>query len=192
MEKSTSIKEMAKALISFHVKMDTVKKDATNPFFKSKYASLSNILEAIQVPMEEAGIAFTQFPNGEHGLTTILMHGESGEYLQSDYIMHPAKNDPQGQGSALTYQRRYALSAILGLNIDDDDDANTATHGGKNPAEAVENNKPWLNADSKEFAGAIDKIRAGKSSITALRNYFKISKLVEEKLISSAREIQPA
>jgi hypothetical protein len=188
MEKSTSIKEMAKALISFHVKMDTVKKDATNPFFKSKYASLSNILEAIQVPMEEAGIAFTQFPNGEHGLTTILMHGESGEYLQSDYIMHPAKNDPQGQGSALTYQRRYALSAILGLNIDDDDDANTATHGGKNPAEAVENNKPWLNENTKEFTGAVDKWKPGFSRISDLRTYFKITKAIEEKLLTAVKE----
>ena len=53
MEKSTSIKEIGKALISFHLKVDTVKKDATNPFFKSKYASLSNILEAIQIPLEE-------------------------------------------------------------------------------------------------------------------------------------------
>lgn len=182
MEKSNSIKEIAKALIQFHLKVETVKKDATNPFFKSKYASLSNILDAILIPLEESGLSFSQLPTGENGLTTILMHGESGEYLQSDYTMQPVKNDPQGKGSVITYQRRYALSAILGLNIDEDDDGNTATHGGKNPQEAVENNKPWLNENSKEFNGAVEKLKAGKSSIKALREYFKISKTVEEKL----------
>lgn len=182
MEKSNSIKEIAKALIQFHIKVETIKKDATNPFFKSKYASLSNILEAIQIPLEESGLSFSQLPTGENGLTTILMHGESGEYLQADYTMQPVKNDPQGKGSVITYQRRYALSAILGLNIDEDDDGNAGTHGGKTPEQAVENNKPWLNENSKEFTGAVEKLKAGKSSIKALREYFKISKAVEEKL----------
>lgn len=186
MQKSESIKNIAAALMLFHLKVDKVKKDATNPFFKSKYASLPNVLEAICDPLDESGLAFSQFPNGENGLTTILMHAESGEYLMADYTMKPVKDDPQGKGSAITYQRRYALSAILGLNIDDDDDANMATHGGKTPAEAEDNNKPWLNKDSKEFAGAVEKIKAGKSSITALRAYFKISKAIEQELIKQS------
>lgn len=182
MQKSESIKNLASALITFHVKVDKVKKDASNPFFKSKYASLSNILEAINEPLNESGLSFAQFPSGENGLSTILMHADSGEYIEADYTMQPVKNDPQGKGSVITYQRRYALSAILGLNIDEDDDANTATHGGKSPAEAEENNKPWLNENTKEFTGAVDKMKAGKSSITALRQYFKISKQIEQKL----------
>lgn len=189
MTKSESIKNIAKALITFHIKVDKVKKDAKNPFFKSTYASLSNILEAINEPLIESGLSFTQFPSGENGLTTTLMHAESGEFMESDYTMKPVKDDPQGKGSVITYQRRYALAAVLGLNIDEDDDANTGTHGGKNPAEAEENNKPWLNKNTKEFEGAVEKMRLGKSSIEALRKFFKISKAVEKELIDQSQNV---
>lgn len=184
MQKSESLKNISAALIQFHIKVDKVGKDATNPFFKSKYASLSNILEAINFPLIESGLSFSQLPSGENGLTTILMHAESGEYLESTYEMKPVKDDPQGRGSVITYQRRYALAAVLGLNIDEDDDGNTATHGGTTPEKAAENNLPWLNEGTKEFEGAIEKLKAGKSSIKALRQYFKISKKIEEKLNS--------
>lgn len=126
MNKSNSIGAIAKALAAFHVKVGKIKKDATNPFFKSKYASLSNILDAITIPLAESGLTFTQFPTEDNGLISILMH-ESGEFIESCYSMKPVKDDPQGRGSALTYQRRYALAAILGLNIDEDDDGNAAT-----------------------------------------------------------------
>lgn len=184
-QKSESIKGISSALIQFHIKVDTIKKDATNPFFKSKYASLSNILDAIQVPLEESGLSFSQLPTGESGLTTILMHSETGEYLMSDYQMQPVKNDPQGKGSVITYQRRYALSAILGLNIDEDDDANAATHGGKTPEQAIDNNKPWLNKGSKEFDGAVKKLKAGTTTIAKIREVMKVSKEVE-KLLNDA------
>ena len=185
MQKSESIKNIAAALITFHVKVDNIKKDAINPFFKSKYASLSNILEGIADPLTESGLTFVQFPTGENGLTTTLMHADSGEFMSSDYTMKPVKDDPQGKGSVITYQRRYALSAILGLNIDEDDDANTATHGAATPEKAEDVNKPWLNESSIEFAGAVEKMKAGKSSIEALRKFFKISKATEQKLKES-------
>lgn len=186
MNKSTTIGELAKALAVFHLKVDTVKKDAKNPFFKSSYASLSNILDSINDPLIESGLSFSQFPDGDNGLTTILMHGESGEFIESTYSMRPVKDDPQGRGSVITYQRRYALAAILGLNIDEDDDGNTATFGGKTPQDAEENNKPWLNEKSPEFNGAVEKLKSGKSSIPALRQYFKISKQMEIILTKAA------
>lgn len=88
MTKSESIKEIAGALITFHLKVENIKKDSTNPFFKSKYASLSNILDAISTPLEESGLSFSQLPTGDSGLTTILMHSKSGEYLQADYPLY--------------------------------------------------------------------------------------------------------
>lgn len=127
MEKSQSIKELSKALALFHTQVGKIKKDANNPFFKSKYATLSNILDVIQEPLQKSGLIFTQFPDGENGLTSILVHPESDQYLQATYNMHPVKNDPQSMGSAITYARRYALGAILGLNIDEDDDGNAAS-----------------------------------------------------------------
>ncbi len=179
MKHSESLKNIAAALIIFHVKVETVKKDASNPFFKSKYASLSNILDAINDPLIESGLCFSQFPTGENELNTILLHAESGEYMMGAYTMKPVKNDPQGMGSVITYQRRYALAAILGLNIDDDDDGNAGTHGGKTPSEAAENNKPWLNKGTKEFDGAVAKIKAGKTTIAKIREVMKVSKEVE-------------
>lgn len=190
MQKSESIKCIAKALLLFHMKVDIIKKDANNPFFKSKYASLSNILENIQLPLSESGLSFSQIPTGEGGLTTILMHGESGEYLIGEYVMKPSKNDPQGIGSAITYQRRYALCAILGLNIEEDDDGNNASGKGDNKKpkeEAKDSGLPWLNEGTDQFKGALEKMKAGKSSIDALKKYFKISKATEQKLIELSK-----
>lgn len=125
--KSDSIVEISKALLNFQKSISKVTKDSSNPFFKSKYASLSIILDTIKKPLIDNGLVFTQFPVSENKLCTILIHTESGEYFEGTYKMTPSKNDPQGQGSVITYQRRYALGAILGLNIDEDDDGNKAS-----------------------------------------------------------------
>lgn len=127
METSPTIGAIAAALIIFHKEVGVVKKSETNPFFKSKYADLSAVITAIDEPLEKAGLAYTQFPTGQNELTTMLMHAESGEWIKGSFTMTPTKNDPQGQGSVITYQRRYALGAILGLNIDEDDDGNKAS-----------------------------------------------------------------
>lgn len=125
---SDSVRSIAGALLKFSAEMGIIYKSDDNPFFKSKYASLATILSAIKQPLQDAGLSFVQFPTGENGLTTILMHSASGEWMEGTFTMKPVKNDPQGQGSAITYQRRYALGAILGLNIDEDDDANNASN----------------------------------------------------------------
>ena len=130
MEKSESIKELATALCKFQGAVEKVRKSETNPFFKSKYADLSSILDVIRIPLSENGLSFVQFPKDKNGLETMLMH-TSGEWMSATYEMKPTKDDPQGLGSAITYQRRYALGAILGLNIDDDDDGNAASKQNK-------------------------------------------------------------
>jgi hypothetical protein len=126
MNKSESIKNIAGALVDFQSSVSKVAKESNNPFFKSKYASLANILDTIQKPLSECGLAISQFPDG-NALTTILLHADSGEWMESSYVMPVAKqNDPQAMGSAMTYARRYALGSILNLNIDDDDDGEKA------------------------------------------------------------------
>jgi hypothetical protein len=126
MEKSESIKNLAIALCEFQGAVEKIKKTETNPFFKSKYASLADILNVIRQPLADNGLSFVQFPKGKYSLETMLLH-VSGEWLSESYEMEPTKHDPQGAGSVITYQRRYALGAILGLNIDIDDDANSAS-----------------------------------------------------------------
>jgi ERF superfamily len=125
METSPEIKNIAKALNDWHAKAITVTKDAINPHFRSKFTSLDNMIESIRHPLVSCGLSFAQFPDGD-GLTTILIH-TSGEWLKSTANLKLAKEDPQGQGSAYTYGRRYALAAMLGLAADEDDDGNAAT-----------------------------------------------------------------
>lgn len=125
--KSDSIVNLATSLCAFQNNIGKISKDSKNPFFKSKYASLSNILDAINQPLQDAGLILTQHPD-EDKLTTILIDKNSGEYIQSSYSMPVAKqNDPQALGSSITYARRYAIGSILVLNIDDDDDGNMAS-----------------------------------------------------------------
>jgi hypothetical protein len=174
--KSTSINELAKALVVFHLKVDTIKKDAKNPFFKSTYASLSNILDGINEPLIECGLSISQFPSGDYGLTTILMH-ESGEYIESEYQMRPVKDDPQGRGSCITYQRRYAIASVLSLNIDEDDDGNQATHGKSNPED---DNREWLNKGEK-FNKAVEFIKGG-GTIAQIETKYKLSKEIKKSL----------
>lgn len=184
MNKSTTIAELSKALTLFHVKVGDIIKDAKNPFFKSTYASLQNIQEAIREPLIECGLSVSQHPEGEHGLTTILMH-ESGEWIESHYIMNPVKNDPQGIGSCITYQKRYALTSILNLSISDpDDDGNYATYGNGNPSQSEKSDKPWLNKGSKEYLGAMQKLSEGTTTISKIKEHFKLSKEVEQNLNS--------
>ena len=132
MERSTEIKEIGKALITFHEVVDKVSKDSENPAFKRgnvilKYASLPNIQEAIKEPLKKAGLIYTQLPDLNNTLITFLLHPESGQFFKSEYSMNPIANTPQATGSAITYGKRYALAAMLGLQIDDDDDGNAAS-----------------------------------------------------------------
>lgn len=126
MEKSDKILNLSKALLQFHKEIGKIAKTSTNPFFKSKYADLPSILSAINEPLQNSGLVLTSIPDAD-GLTTILIHAESGEYISANAIMKPIKNDPQSIGSAITYQRRYSIGSILNLNIDEDDDGNKAT-----------------------------------------------------------------
>jgi hypothetical protein len=129
MNKSETIGQLALALSKAQGQMKFAAKDAANPFFKSKYADLASVIEAIKIPLSANGIAFVQATDFEDSaviVETILLH-ESGEWISGKLRMQPTKNDPQGVGSAVTYAKRYGLQAIAGVPSDDDD-GNAATH----------------------------------------------------------------
>jgi len=126
MEKSPTISELAKALNQFQAKSETIGYDAANPFFKSKYATLTALVSSTRKELAKEGLSVTQLCEDEGAVTTVLMH-TSGEFISSKLTLKPVKDDPQGRGSCLTYSRRYAYAAILGLVSDDDDDGNAAT-----------------------------------------------------------------
>lgn len=126
MEKMTLHIALAKAQTEFPL----VKKTDANPFFKSKYAGLPSVLEVVLPVLHKNGLYLSQSPisEGERvGIKTKIIHAESGEMLEDSFTMNLSKNDPQGAGSAITYARRYALVSMLGLNVDEDDDANLAS-----------------------------------------------------------------
>ena len=124
MESSTSIKELAAALAKAQAVMENASKDKANPFFKSRYADLESVVGVIRPALEKNGLSFIQACHDwDIGakVETIIMH-ESGEWLSCGTISVPAtKADAQGFGSALTYARRYGLSAAFGVATEDDD-----------------------------------------------------------------------
>lgn len=144
MKTSESITNLTKALLIFDKEVGKVSKSETNPFFKNKYAPLPQILDEIKAPLQNSGLTVKQFPTGEHGLCTMIIHCETGEYISSEYEMKPSKSDPQGEGSRITYQRRYALGAVLGLNIDVDDDGNKASKVDVEKPKETPNGKPTI------------------------------------------------
>lgn len=167
MKRSESIANLSKALAVFHSHVGKISKDAKNPFFKSNYASLPHILTEVQEPLEKAGLIITQFPD-ENGLTTMLIHAETGEYLEATYNMPVAKaNDPQALGSAISYARRYAVSSILSLKIDDDD-AEAAMKQVREPE------LPWLNK-GEQLDKAMEYLRKG-GNIATIESKYKLSK----------------
>ena len=187
MNKSESIKELATALCKFQGAVEKIKKGATNPFFKSKYATLADILDVIRQPLADAGLSFVQFPKGAYGLETMLMH-TSGEYLSESYEMRPTKDDPQGAGSVITYQRRYALGAVLGLNIDEDDDANKASEPIKKVSEPIkEPKKQALTEDHPNFYKVVEYLK-GDGMMTEVLKKYTIDKKTEQLLIDKTLE----
>ena len=134
MQTSESVKEIALALAKFQANVGNVTKDSTNPFFKSKYASLESVISTVRPVLASYSLSFSQFPD-EDGLTTILLHS-SGEWMMSHAKLIIKDQTPQGHGSAITYLRRYALSAVLGIATEDDDDGNAASVAKPPKAEA--------------------------------------------------------
>lgn len=125
MLKSEQINELAAALAKAQGQIEGAKKSSSNPFFKSKYADLAECWNTCREALTANGISVIQMPeeineNGRLNITTMLAHS-SGQYISSTLTMTVTKLDPQAIGSAITYGRRYALAAMVGLAQEDDD-----------------------------------------------------------------------
>ena len=188
--KSNEINELAKGLILFHVKCEGIKKDAKNPFFKSTYASLPKIIEAITEPLAESGLALTMFPIDENSLYCLLMH-TSGQWIEATYTMKPVKDTPQDKGSCITYARRYCISSILNLQIDDimsDDDGNKASGKVEVKPPVKDDGKAWLNKGTAEFEKAIAYVQGG-GLVSKIKEKYKLNKETETIFLSINKEI---
>ena len=129
MNRSDSIANLAKALALAQPHIANPALDAVNPHFRSRYATLAAHISAVRAPLAAQGISVVQSTRidvpGAVVVVTSLIHS-SGEWISSEIAL-PCGATPQTYGSALTYARRYALAALVGIVGDEDDDANAAT-----------------------------------------------------------------
>lgn len=162
MSHSEIINELAAALSKAQGEMQAAIKDKVNPFFKSSYADLGSVWDAARPVLSKYGLCVMQTTEitGDGGkivMVTTLAH-TSGQWMKSFLPLNPAKNDSQGIGAAITYLRRYSLSAIVGVVCDEDDDGETDVGRGKTP---VQNNQLKIQQPL-----AVEKL--GKAEVVAL------------------------
>lgn len=130
MTTSDTLTELAKALIQAQLEIKNTPATKENPHFRSRYTPLDDVLDMARSVLPKYGLTVLQGVSGASetiSVVTRILH-VSGEWIESDpLVMKAEKSTPQGQGSAITYARRYSLSGILGIATDPDDDGNEAT-----------------------------------------------------------------
>lgn len=187
MKQSDTIANLAAAMAAAQSEMGAAIKGSSNPFFKSKYADLGSVIEAIKPHFAANGLSYVQFPISSEnavGVTTRLMHS-SGEWLEQEYYIPLGKMDAQSAGSAITYARRYALQAIAGIPAEDDD-GNAASQSAPKFVTA---------AQAKTINGLIEKTNSDKAKFCqafkcksveelAAQQFARAKELLESKLES--------
>lgn len=137
MNKSESIANLALALAKAQGELSNPKKTSANPFFKSKYADLSEVINVSKSVLSEHGLSVVQLASYSDSMAhveTIILHA-TGEYISETLSLPVVKHDAQSIGSVVTYARRYSWAAICGL-AQEDDDGNAAV-GRDKPLPAV-------------------------------------------------------
>jgi hypothetical protein len=135
---------LAAALAKAQGEMKNAGLNKVNPHFKSKYADLPTIRDAVTGVLSKHGLAIAQFTRcGEHGtvLVTRLMHADGG-VIDGEFPLPNLSDQPQKMGSAITYARRYSLAAMCGIAAEEDDDAEAATDRGNGAQKAATAHRP--------------------------------------------------
>ncbi len=192
MNKSDSITDLAAALSKFQTEVknpqnsETVKVETTKGSYNYKYAPLDEILTMVRPLLGKNGLSIVQAPSSEGAdivVTTTLLHS-TGQYIEFEPLKLKAdKATAQGAGSAITYARRYALSAILGISSEDDDDGNAAEpkekkSGSKSTSPASTkkndtNSNPGNNPATKNQVEYIVKLAKKKKYEESINGYIK-------------------
>lgn len=127
----TPTPKLAEALVGAQSEFQAVPFDSVNPHFKNPFASMVSIVSSTKAILTKWGLAITHSMSGMTVVTT-LMH-KSGESISCTIPILLSKQDMQGLGSAITYAKRYGMSAILNLVTDADDDGNQASKPNESP-----------------------------------------------------------
>ena len=177
---SDQVGKLAQALINVQRQLQPATKDANNPFTKSKYATLNSIMDSCREALLSNGIWLCQYPvpaePGYLGLVTKLTHAESGQWQSSLAVVPLPKADPQGVGISMTYMRRYALSAMLGIVTEEDTDGEFASdkpnrpQRQKNAVTAPQRGKTTQDdsGQAKKISPALNRASGGLSKLPHL------------------------
>ncbi len=206
MQRSESIAALAAAMVKAQTAMGSAKRDASNPFFKSKYADLASVREACLPLLNANGLCVMQFARGTAEgveVETMLVH-TSGEWISDSLAVPVSKNDAQGYGSAISYARRYGLAALPCLATEDDD-GNAAAASLNNrqaeprpvPSKKKPNKEELLSEGITRMAGVKTLEQLRTSSLWAQKQGFDHEQMMKfnavwEKVDAELRKEAPA
>lgn len=171
----------AKAFVAAQKATEAVKKASSNPAFRSKYADLAGVVEAVLPALNANGIGVMQFPafDGEWVLVTTTFLHETGSSVTGELKLRPSKSDPQGVGSAITYGRRYTLLAMSGAAPEDDD--GNAASGPRQPANESKQEAPKKPTLS-ERADRLESTLNGVKSLADLEKAYALASALRAEL----------
>ena len=167
MKKEININEK---LFNLQQEIGAVSKDASNPFYKSKYFDINSLIKQLQPLLKKHRLLLLQPIEEDIVYSKLICVDGTGATISG--LKLPVIADPQKLGSCITYYRRYTLSSLLGLQAEDDD---------ANAASGVTEEQKWLNPNTPEFSKAIEFIKGG-GSVEAIKSKYKVSKKVQDEL----------
>ena len=167
MSKETSINEK---LFNLQQEIGTISKDASIPFYKSKYFDINSLIKQLQPLLKKHRLLLLQPIEEDMVVSKLICINGTGGVISG--LKLPEISDPQKLGSCITYYRRYTLSSLLGLQSEDDDG---------NAASSKTEELKWLNPNTPEYSKAIEYIKGG-GSIDAIKSKYKVSKKVADEL----------
>lgn len=175
---SAEINEITAALSAFQGEVEQPKLNKENPYFKSRYVDLSGVLNAVQPILAKNNLCVAQLIVG-NDLVTMLSH-KSGQWFKSVCPIGTYKSQ-QDRGSAITYTKRYAICALLGIAADTDDDGNSATDtdtksgGVQQPAKPSKGAPVFTGAQLKQALDELAAITDAKEIQTFWQKWNSIS-----------------
>ena len=190
MKHSEQINEIFAALAKAQGKIKPVRKDGANPHLGNKYTTLDAIIDEVKTPLSENGLSFLQpLTTDDRGLIleTWLTHS-SGQYLMADVVVSPMSgnrgvNEMQALGSSLTYLKRYALGAMLGIASEEDDDGNKAGKPAKQNRQAKkqQNGNGNVPTSPSELLKIInDRIQVPYENVSHLFNAIRAESTIDD------------
>ena len=163
---------LSQKLYNLQQEIGAISKDASNPFYKSKYFDINSLIKQLQPLLKKNRLLLTQPLLGNTVETKITCI--DSEQVAVSILELPQISDPQKLGSCITYYRRYTLGSLLGLQAEDDD-------GNAASGKAPQPEKAWLNANTPEYSKAIEYLQGG-GDIAAIKTKYKVSKKIEDEL----------